>query len=88
MVTMFVGHVWSDGTNWDFSAWKQGEPNDVRNAELCTIAEIASLYGNPATMVWNDKYCEVAHNYICQVPTGTNTNENIILFCLCRLLVV
>lgn len=78
MVTITAGHAWSDGSIWDFSLWKEGEPNNMHKVELCTVAHITTPYSKPVTMTWNDRYCHVAHDYICQVPAGNTKTTTMI----------
>jgi versican core protein len=43
--------VWTDGSAWDFEAWKAGEPNNHGGGEDCTD------FGYGGETLWNDLPC-------------------------------
>jgi len=52
--------VWSDGTDWDFSNWRDGrEPNNSTGPENC--AEIGHYQDS-----WNDWKCDRQIHYMCK----------------------
>ena len=53
---------WSDNSRWDYSNWASGQPNgdDIQNC--------AHIRGD-GNGKWDDTFCELKHNYICQEPT-------------------
>ena len=54
------GWVWSDGSDWDFSNWREGrEPNNSTGPENC--AEIGHY-----TDSWNDWKCDRQIHYVCK----------------------
>ena len=57
--------VWSDGSDWNFTNWNRGEPNNW-NKEDCL----------QANGIWNDVSCEKFEKFVCKKqktnPTSTN----------------
>ncbi|RUS72270.1 hypothetical protein EGW08_019971, partial [Elysia chlorotica] len=58
-----AGYEWLDGFPLKYTHWASGEPNDYMSREDCVQW---LLPGNE----WNDNYCYVAQNFICQIPRG------------------
>lgn len=50
---------WSDGTNWSYTEWNSGEPNDWNGAEDCVHQHTTGL--------WNDAGCDSAYYALCAV---------------------
>ncbi|XP_022098509.1 alpha-N-acetylgalactosamine-specific lectin-like [Acanthaster planci] len=50
--------VWADGTQFDYTAWHTGEPNNARGQENCVVSWIDD---------WNDTICSRSHPHICKV---------------------
>lgn len=48
---------WSDGTNFSFSSWSDGQPDNDVNPEAC----VSMLNGG-----WNDTLCSTGLYFICQ----------------------
>ena len=51
---------WSDGSPWDFSAWRSGEPNEANGNEDC-------LEGNWDDLKWNDRNCDHKRMFLCKL---------------------
>ncbi|XP_035764282.1 secretory phospholipase A2 receptor-like, partial [Neolamprologus brichardi] len=62
-----TGYVWSDISPVNFQNWKDGEPNNKNNAELCV--EVEHVYGDKI-LLWSDVPCEKYNNWICQIHAG------------------
>ncbi|GFR64042.1 macrophage mannose receptor 1 [Elysia marginata] len=58
-----AGYKWLDDFPLKYTHWASGEPNDNMNREDCVQW---LLPGN----AWNDNYCYLAQNFICQIPRG------------------
>jgi hypothetical protein len=59
---------WVDGSNFDFSDWRSGEPNNGANTgtnEGCLA--VFSNYGTPFKGSWNDGDCSMPLPYICKI---------------------
>ncbi|XP_072042890.1 macrophage mannose receptor 1-like [Amphiura filiformis] len=56
---------WTDGTQVDFNAWTEGEPNNVDDEDC------VGMYGNITQQdsrgLWNDFRCNASMTYICRV---------------------
>lgn len=50
---------WSDQSNYSFSYWNTGEPNNAGGDENCTHVE-KSAQGR-----WNDEYCNNRYPFVC-----------------------
>uniref|UniRef100_A0A3B4GEA7 Macrophage mannose receptor 1-like n=1 Tax=Pundamilia nyererei TaxID=303518 RepID=A0A3B4GEA7_9CICH len=59
-----TGYVWSDRSPVN---WKDGEPNNKNNAELCV--EVERVYWDNI-LLWSDVPCEKYNNWICQIHAG------------------
>uniref|UniRef100_A0A3B4GFX8 Macrophage mannose receptor 1-like n=1 Tax=Pundamilia nyererei TaxID=303518 RepID=A0A3B4GFX8_9CICH len=62
-----TGYVWSDRSPVNFQDWKDGEPNNKNNAELCV--EVERVYWDNI-LLWSDVPCEKYNNWICQIHAG------------------
>ncbi|KAH9498738.1 chromatin-modulating protein mrc1 [Bulinus truncatus] len=58
-----AGFAWLDGTGFIYNHWAAGEPNNYLFGEDCVAWSL------PAN-TWNDNYCYIANNFICQVGRG------------------
>ncbi len=59
---------WPDGTgldDWDFSAWRAGEPNDY-DADGDGVGEDCARYTDNAAGLWNDSDCAAEVYYVCE----------------------
>jgi len=52
---------WVDGSQTDFTAWADGEPNNTNGAEHCA----AMRTEDPS---WNDLPCDSAEAFVCRAP--------------------
>lgn len=50
---------WADGSDVSYTNWDTYEPNYIHNGEHCV--ELLPYSG-----LWNDNFCNVAHQYVCQ----------------------
>jgi len=50
---------WSDGSSWDYSAWRSGEPNNNGNQDC--------LVGNWEDLKWDDDDCEKKKMFLCKL---------------------
>uniref|UniRef100_A0AAX7UUH1 Mannose receptor, C type 1b n=1 Tax=Astatotilapia calliptera TaxID=8154 RepID=A0AAX7UUH1_ASTCA len=66
-----TGYVWSDRSPVNFQDWKDGEPNNKNNAELCV--EVEPVYWDNI-LLWSDVPCEKYNNWICQIHAGKKVN--------------
>uniref|UniRef100_A0A3B4GBZ2 Macrophage mannose receptor 1-like n=1 Tax=Pundamilia nyererei TaxID=303518 RepID=A0A3B4GBZ2_9CICH len=66
-----TGYVWSDRSPVNFQDWKDGEPNNKNNAELCV--EVERVYWDNI-LLWSDVPCEKYNNWICQIHAGKKVN--------------
>ncbi|CAG5122281.1 unnamed protein product, partial [Candidula unifasciata] len=57
-------YTWLDNSPYLFNNWMRGEPNNQGNREDCVE------WALPRNS-WNDDYCYVSRNWICQVPRGS-----------------
>lgn len=57
-------YAWIDETPFLYANWAPNEPNDQLNKEDCVEWNL------PANN-WNDDYCSVSRNWVCQVPRGS-----------------
>lgn len=55
---------WADESAFEYENWGYGEPNNHNEIEHCT--EVQSNYRN----YWNDRHCESALDWICQIRKG------------------
>ena len=53
--------TWSDGTAWNHTSWKRGEPNNLGGAEYC-LEFVENVKGK-----WNDQDCANELPYICKI---------------------
>lgn len=53
---------WIDGSDDDFTAWLEGEPNDFEGGEDCTTIV------NGTGGLWSDRPCADKHKYVCAGP--------------------
>uniref|UniRef100_A0A3Q2WSD4 Mannose receptor, C type 1b n=1 Tax=Haplochromis burtoni TaxID=8153 RepID=A0A3Q2WSD4_HAPBU len=67
-----TGYVWSDRSPVNFQDWKDGEPNNKNNAELCV--EVERVYWDNI-LLWSDVPCEKYNNWICQIHAGKRTTH-------------
>ncbi len=59
------GWTWTDGTEWDYTQWIFGEPNNAKGLEECTrIAKSKTTKGS-----WNDANCALLSASICKRPS-------------------
>uniref|UniRef100_A0A3Q2VRL7 Mannose receptor, C type 1b n=1 Tax=Haplochromis burtoni TaxID=8153 RepID=A0A3Q2VRL7_HAPBU len=63
----WYSYVWSDRSPVNFQDWKDGEPNNKNNAELCV--EVERVYWDNI-LLWSDVPCEKYNNWICQIHAG------------------
>ena len=52
-------YVWSDGSEYSYRNWREGEPND-KWGEDCTVTM--------SSLKWNDEGCERKYFFICKNP--------------------
>ena len=73
--TIWLGHhdlhqegqwTWTDGTEFSYSNWGKGEPNNAGNNEDCM--EIHSPTSEAKQ--WNDDLCTKEAKFVCKVPGG------------------
>lgn len=46
------GFAWTDGTEWTFAPWANGEPNNYGTGESCL------QMGYHSIDTWNDMFCD------------------------------
>jgi len=51
--------VWTDGSQWDFSAWHTEEPNNAGEGEDCLVHRGED---------WNDNGCSDRRGFLCKAP--------------------
>ena len=51
--------VWSDGTPWDYTNWRSGEPNDL-GGEDCAQTWTSYVH------LWNDLSCGGENPFVCK----------------------
>ena len=51
--------IWSDGTQWDYSDWSSGQPDDAGSGQGC-------LEGNWHDLKWDDDYCTRENLFLCK----------------------
>ncbi|XP_045074925.1 ladderlectin-like [Coregonus clupeaformis] len=54
---------WSDGANFDYQNWNQGEPNNNGGREPCIVMNFGGEHG------WNDLECGNVLPYVCSRRT-------------------
>ena len=59
----WLGYKWSDGSAVDYTNWMDGEPNNYKGNEDCTV------YWTDDKQ-WNDYSCYATANFICAIPRG------------------
>ena len=73
--TIWLGHhdlhqegqwTWTDGTEFSYSNWAKGEPNNHGNNEDCM--EIASPTSEEKQ--WNDDVCTKQAKFVCKLSRG------------------
>ena len=54
-------YIWEDGTPWDWTNWRNGQPNPLYPEKLCVFL---NSWGK-----WSIIHCDTTsyHNYFCQV---------------------
>ncbi|XP_052458850.1 C-type mannose receptor 2-like [Carassius gibelio] len=62
---------WSDQSNYSFSYWNTGEPNNAGGYENCTHVE-KSAQGR-----WNDEYCNNRYPFVCHEDKLIVIRENL-----------
>ncbi|XP_041458281.1 macrophage mannose receptor 1-like isoform X1 [Lytechinus variegatus] len=53
---------WTDGTNYDFWNWAEGEPNNVNNEDCVHLG----YFDDHQIGLWNDNNCNDENRYICK----------------------
>ncbi|XP_054914869.1 ladderlectin-like [Poeciliopsis prolifica] len=53
-------YFWSDGSRFDFTFWKTGEPNDSRQSEPCVHTNWRQ------NKKWNDTLCGAKYSFVCK----------------------
>ena len=60
-----VDFAWADGSKWDFTNWREKQPDKMGGREWCVHIN----FGGRG--IWNDINCDGRHNYllgyICQM---------------------
>ena len=58
-------YEWMDGTDWDYTYWNSGEPNNWNDQEDC-------VHTIDSTGYWNDIDCSVDGSFkpLCNAPSG------------------
>ncbi|KAK6291659.1 hypothetical protein J4Q44_G00374440 [Coregonus suidteri] len=56
--------IWSDGANFDYQNWNQGEPNDNGGREQCIVMNFGGEQG------WNDLECGNVLPSVCSQRTS------------------
>lgn len=64
-------YQWSDGSNWDFTYWRQGEPSNNGGVEECITT--FTNYPTPFKGTFNDANCNNVYPYVCKISlTASN----------------
>jgi len=53
--------TWTDSRRWDYTEWKEGEPNNAGGTEHC----LEDLYEN-GWVGWNDRPCSEIRRFVCK----------------------
>ena len=53
--------MWTDGTPLEFTAWNEGEPNNVGEEDCVNLPTWSAG-------LWNDLPCDAQLPYICATP--------------------
>ena len=51
--------VWKDGSEWDYSAWRENEPSNSGSGEHCLAISADG---------WNDYDCSASVGFLCKAP--------------------
>ncbi|XP_050795449.1 macrophage mannose receptor 1-like [Gopherus flavomarginatus] len=62
------GFAWSDRSPMIYTNWAYGEPNNYQGMELCVEL------GGDSSMLWNDRHCDYAYDWICEIKKGAKVN--------------
>ncbi|CAH2273666.1 Hypothetical predicted protein [Pelobates cultripes] len=52
---------WTDGSMFNYAAWKTGVPDNAKGKEFCVVLVTGSKYKK-----WNDVGCGPVRNYVCK----------------------
>ncbi|KAM8973844.1 regenerating islet-derived protein 4-like [Pelodytes ibericus] len=52
---------WTDGSMYNYAAWKSGLPDNAKGKEFCVVLVSGSKYKK-----WNDVGCGGLRNYVCK----------------------
>ncbi len=73
--------TWSDGSQFNFTLWREGEPNDLNDRENCVTMGKKDTTVVSYGAQWNDAVCSFVISFVCEQanPTGL---ERTLYYCL------